>query len=89
MLNFFILNFFKINIYPPKSKILNEIFWSPPPLSWSKCNSNGTAKGIHPHSICAEVFIDDRFDHVGSFAYYVGNDKVLFAELTRVMVAIE
>ncbi|CAI8587367.1 unnamed protein product [Vicia faba] len=43
--NFTFLKSLDISIHPTKPLQIKEVFWSPPPLGWLKCNIDGLARG--------------------------------------------
>jgi hypothetical protein len=47
MSDFAILKGLNISIHPPKTPVIKEIFWKPPPDFWIKCNTDGTASSTH------------------------------------------
>ncbi|GAU41845.1 hypothetical protein TSUD_177560 [Trifolium subterraneum] len=87
--DFTFLKRFRIAIHNPKTPILKEIIWHPPPLNWTKCNIDGASCGNPGIASCGGIFRDHNVDFVLAFAKPLGIASSYFAELCGAMNAIE
>jgi ribonuclease HI len=87
MRDFCILKKFNIKIHPPKPPSIKEVIWSPPPLGWLKCNSDGAFDTIT--ASCGGIFRNQQADFVIAFAERIRFKSAFLAELCGVMRSIE
>ncbi|KAK2452776.1 hypothetical protein QL285_000540 [Trifolium repens] len=87
MSDFAILKGLNISIHPPKSPVIKEIFWKPPPDFWIKCNTDGAATSTS--SACGGIFRNHLADFIYCFAENTGLESAFHAELCGVMRAFE
>jgi ribonuclease HI len=87
MSDFVILKKFNITLHPPKAPSIKEVFWNPPLLHWTKCNTNGSANTTT--SACGGIFRNSNADFALCFAENTGNGNAFHAELSGAMRAIE
>jgi hypothetical protein len=81
MIEFVILKAFNMKIHTSKAYKINKILWYPPLIFWTKCNSNGAARGSHGNAACGGVFRDDQTKFLGCYASNIGLSFVLHTEL--------
>ncbi|GAU15839.1 hypothetical protein TSUD_236550, partial [Trifolium subterraneum] len=89
MSDFSILKAFNIKVHPPKAPLVKEFLWHPPVFNWIKCNTDGASIGVPAMAACGGIFRNSRSDHLGSFAFNIGEGNAFLAELTGAMLAIE
>ncbi|XP_050897382.1 uncharacterized protein LOC127104229 [Lathyrus oleraceus] len=89
MNNLCILKKFKINIHQPKIKKSISILWKPSPRGWIKCNIDGLARGVPSFCSCGGIFRNESTGFWGSFTNFLGDDNVMYAELSASMTAVE
>ncbi|KAK2406970.1 hypothetical protein QL285_042639 [Trifolium repens] len=89
MIDFTILKCFNVKLHPPNAPIIKEVVWSPPIVSWIKCNTDGAASGCPGQASCAGVFRDHNALFLGAFNVNLGVSFAFHAELLGVMNAID
>jgi hypothetical protein len=83
MSHFDILKGLDISIHPPKSPVIKEIFWKPPPDFWIKCNTDGSTTSTS--SACGGIFRNNLADFICCFAENTGSESAFHAELCGAM----
>ncbi|PNX74636.1 protein trichome birefringence-like 18 [Trifolium pratense] len=58
-------------------------------FNWIKCNTDGASIGVPALAACGGIFRNSSSDHLGSFAFNIGDRNAFLAELTGAMLAIE
>jgi ribonuclease HI len=87
MRDFTVLKKFNVTLHPPRAPSIKEVIWSPPPLNWLKCNTDGAFNSVN--AACGGVFRNHQADFVIAFAEKIRFQSSLIAELSGVMRAIE
>lgn len=89
MNNFLVLKAFDIDIHPRPPLRCIEVYWSPTPMGWIKCNIDRLAKGSPMKSSCGVIFRNDSVGHMGSFCAYLNEGNFVLAEFLAVVIAVE
>lgn len=84
-----ILRAFNIAGRPIRAPSIIQVNWLPPLCNWTKCNTDGAAKGSPGPAGCGGIFRDHRATFMGCFAANLGSSSALHAELLGAMMAIE
>lgn len=84
-----ILKAFGIVAHLNKAPSIKQVVWLPPPYLWTKCNTDGAARGVPGHAASAGMFRDYSGAFLGCFSKYLGLSFALHAELMAAMIAIE
>jgi hypothetical protein len=87
--DFSILKNFKVNIHHPRAPIIKEVIRSPPPLNWTKCNTDGASNGNPGMSSCGGIFRNQESEFLCCFSEPLGITTSYQAELCGAMKAIE
>ena len=72
-----------------KSPKITEVFWIPPHLLWTKCNTDGMALGCPGVSAIGGIFRNFRGFSKGCFCLNIGINTAFVAELLAFMQAVE
>jgi hypothetical protein len=89
MTDFCILKAFNVRNHQPKTPIITEIIWHPPPIRWVKCNSDGASKDNPSTSVCGGIFRDNQGNDLGCFASNLGMCDAFSVGLIGVITTIE
>lgn len=87
--NFSFLKKIYIRIHPGKSSNTVNLLWTPLPLGWIKCNTDGSAIGSPTISSCGGISRNDKACHLGSFGDLIGVCRVDIAALITAMIALK
>jgi ribonuclease HI len=87
MRDFAVLKKFNVTLHPPRAPTIKEVIWSPPPLDWLKCNTDGAFNSVS--AACGGVFRNHQAEFVLAFAENIPFQSSLIVELCGVMRAIE
>lgn len=74
---------------PRNAPLITQVPWLSPPCYWTKCNSDGAAKGAPGLASCGGIFRGHNAAALGCFAANLGVSFALHAELMGAMLAIE
>jgi ribonuclease HI len=86
---FMILKALHVPLKFPKAPVIKEVLWQPPILDWIKCNSDGASAGNPGNSSCGGIFRNSEANFCGAFAYNLGIQSSLYAEIMGAILAIE
>ena len=84
-----ILKTFRTSIHLPRPPSITEVLWHPPPIHWTKCNTDDASLGNPRSSSCGGIFRDFKGICKGCFAEFLGLTTSYQAELCGVIRAIE
>jgi ribonuclease HI len=87
--DFTFLKKFRISIHQPKVPILREVCWTPPLMSWLKCNIDGASNGNPGIAACGGIFRNHDAEFIYGFAEPLGITSSFVAEISGAMRAIE
>lgn len=87
--DFVVLKAFKSDIHHPKAPRIIEVFWHPPILNWTKCNTYGASVGNPRQAAWAGIFRNRTGKSKGYFTLNLGNANALYAGLMGVILAVE
>ena len=85
--NFMMSRKFNVKLHPPRAPHVIEVFWFPPSLNWTKCNTDGSTTGNQ--SSCGGIFRDCYSNFLLCFGENTGLGNALHAEISGAMRAVE
>lgn len=87
--DFRLIKHFSVTCHAPKAPVIKQVHWHPPIVGWTKCNSDGSARG-NPGAVAAgEIFRNSQGFMLGCFSAFLGNRKPLYVEFSAAIMAIE
>ncbi|GAU46360.1 hypothetical protein TSUD_325020 [Trifolium subterraneum] len=79
MQEFHILRVFFVQVHPPKTPVIKEVYLHPTKAYWIKCNVEDVALGCLGVAACGGIFRDSFVATLGCFARHIGISFVFHA----------